>query len=218
MRLATASHPRQLSRSSQRPRARVTRARYPPRGAALGGSACAPLETTVTQRHTLTAIRIRDASVDDVAALARHRAEMFRDMGQLRDESYDALVRASAEYFARTIPIGEYVAWVASPAAAPDTIVGGAGVQLRPMLPRPDETAPELVLGPEGLVVNVFTERPWRRCGVAELLMRQLLAWADARRLARLVLHASPEGRRLYEMLGFVTTNEMRRAADRPPP
>jgi hypothetical protein len=49
---------------------------------------------------------------------------------------------------------------------------------------------------------------------VAELLMRRVLAWAREQRLDRLVLHASPEGRRLYERLGFIATNEMRFAGD----
>jgi hypothetical protein len=40
--------------------------------------------------------------------------------------------------------------------------------------------------------------------------MRHVLEWARAQRLDRLVLHASAEGRALYERLGFVATNEMR--------
>jgi GNAT superfamily N-acetyltransferase len=176
------------------------------------------LETTVALHPARAPIRIRDASVDDVVALARHRAEMFRDMGRLHDDAYERLVRASTDYFVRAIPTGEYVAWVAITTTPPETIVGGAGVQLRPLLPRPDEAGSHLVAGLEGIVVNVFTERPWRRRGVAELVMRQVLAWADARRLGRLVLHASPEARALYERLGFVATNEMRHTGGRPPP
>jgi GNAT superfamily N-acetyltransferase len=61
-----------------------------------------------------------------------------------------------------------------------------------------------------GIVLNVFTEPAWRRCGLAEQLMRQLLAWAQKESLDRLVLHASVDGRQLYERLGFVATNEMR--------
>jgi GNAT superfamily N-acetyltransferase len=68
--------------------------------------------------------------------------------------------------------------------------------------------------GRHALVVNVFTEPAWRRRGIAELLMRRLLAWAREERLDRVVLHASAEGRPLYERLGFVSTNEMRLAED----
>jgi hypothetical protein len=40
--------------------------------------------------------------------------------------------------------------------------------------------------------------------------MRRVLGWAREQRLDRLVLHASDQGRVLYEGLGFVATNEMR--------
>jgi ribosomal protein S18 acetylase RimI-like enzyme len=53
-------------------------------------------------------------------------------------------------------------------------------------------------------------ERTWRRRGIAEALMRTLLDDLAARRVCRIVLHASADGRRLYERLGFTPTNEMR--------
>lgn len=37
-----------------------------------------------------------------------------------------------------------------------------------------------------------------------------MLAWCDTRGIRRLSLHASVEGRALYETLGFTSTNEMR--------
>jgi GNAT superfamily N-acetyltransferase len=67
-----------------------------------------------------------------------------------------------------------------------------------------------LAEGRHAIVLNVFTEPAWRRQGVGELLMREILEWAAQERLDRLVLHASREGRALYERLGFVATNEMR--------
>jgi GNAT superfamily N-acetyltransferase len=46
------------------------------------------------------------------------------------------------------------------------------------------------------------------------MLLQRIIEWARAERLDRLVLHASEEGRALYERFGFVTSNEMRLAAD----
>ncbi len=64
-------------------------------------------------------------------------------------------------------------------------------------------------------MLNVFTEPAWRRRGLAELLMRHILDWARQERLDRLVLHASDDGRPLYERLGFAATNEMRYRGER---
>lgn len=131
-------------------------------------------------------------------------------MGELPDALSDTLEQASAVYFARAIPEGRYVAWVAYARARPSKVIGGAGVQLRELLPRPHPAHSRLMRGPQGLVLNVFTERAWRRRGVAEALMRELLGWCRDHGVESVVLHASKEGRPLYEKLGFTATNEMR--------
>jgi predicted GNAT family acetyltransferase len=64
--------------------------------------------------------------------------------------------------------------------------------------------------GRHAIVLNVWTEPNWRRRGLATLLIKEILAWARTERLDRLVLHASDEGRSVYERLGFIQTNEMR--------
>ena len=91
--------------------------------------------------------------------------------------------------------------------------MAGVGVQLRRVLPHPvGEPGGEIAIaeGRHAIVINVFTEPDWRRRGLATLLMKQIIGWARAERLNRLVLHASDEGRAVYERLGFIQTNEMR--------
>jgi GNAT superfamily N-acetyltransferase len=161
------------------------------------------------------AFLVRPATALDAPALARHRAEMFREMGVLDASFYEALVAASREYFALAIPAGRYLGWVCEPTGERGTIVGGAGVQFRELAPRPDPSGRRLAAGPEAYILNVFTEPPWRRRGVADRLMRELIAWAAGRGIERLTLHASAEGRPVYERLGFAATNEMRRDAAR---
>jgi len=70
------------------------------------------------------------------------------------------------------------------------------------------------VRGPQALVMNVFTERAWRRRGVGEALMREVLRWCRANGVDSVVLHASEDGRPLYWNLGFTPTNEMRYEGD----
>ena len=157
------------------------------------------------------ASRVRRATEADIAILARHRMAMFRDMGKLAARHEESLLQATAAYLREALPRGEYLAWLAEDSDA-GTVIGGAGAQLRTILPRPPEGARDLELGPEAIVLNVYVEREWRRRGVADMLMRALLDELAARRIRRIVLHASAEGRRLYERLGFVVTNEMRLA------
>jgi GNAT superfamily N-acetyltransferase len=152
---------------------------------------------------------IRRAELADVPIIARHRAEMFRDMGELADDAYRSLVEATQQLVSRMIPAGEYVAWLAAPAGRAE-VVAGAGVQLRTLLPRPIVGRAGIRQGPEAIVLNVYTEPAWRRKGAARALMEQVIRWARERRVGRLVLHASAGGRPLYEQLGFESTNEMR--------
>jgi len=154
--------------------------------------------------------RIRRATAADAGVLARHRAEMFRDMGELPASVYDTLIDAARAYLTQAITDGRYVGWVAELDAGSREVVGGAGLQLRELLPRPDVARERLVRGPQGLIVNVYTERAWRRKGVADALMQELLQWCRGNGIESVVLHASDEGRPLYEKLGFRPTNEMR--------
>ena len=154
--------------------------------------------------------RIRRATAADAGVLARHRAEMFRDMGELPASVYDTLIDAARAYLTQAITDGRYVGWVAELDAGSREIIGGAGLQLRELLPRADVARGRLVRGPQGLIVNVYTERAWRRKGVADALMRELLQWCRGNGIESVVLHASDEGRPLYEKLGFRPTNEMR--------
>jgi len=157
---------------------------------------------------------VRVATPSDASILARHRAAMFRDMGVLADALYTSLVDASRDYFAEALPSGEYLGWVAALAERSGEIVAGAGLQLRRALPYPDARRRAVVLGPQGVVLNVYTEPAWRRHGLAALLMLHVLDWAKVNGVKSLVLHASPDGRALYERLGFVPTNEMRFVGD----
>jgi ribosomal protein S18 acetylase RimI-like enzyme len=176
-------------------------------------------KSQTTDRVELTMQRecpfaVREAHTTDIPLLARHRAAMFRDMGQLAPHQEQALERATASYLQEALPRGDYLAWVAEQHAAPPrSIIGGAGVQLRPILPRPRIGADELELGPEAIVLNVYVEPEWRRRGVADALMRAVLDALGERGIRRVVLHASADGRQLYERLGFVPTNEMRLSA-----
>jgi GNAT superfamily N-acetyltransferase len=156
---------------------------------------------------------IRLAAVFDAAVIGWHRARMFQDMGLVPEPLFDTY-RTNCEVRLREqLSSGEYVGWLASPHDFPEKIVAGTGVQLRRVLPHPVcESNGEITIadGRHAIVLNVFTEPEWRRRGIATLLMKEIIAWAETERVDRLVLHASDEGRALYERLGFVQTNEMR--------
>jgi GNAT superfamily N-acetyltransferase len=157
--------------------------------------------------------RIRRATAQDAGIVAWHRARMFQDMGDVSDDAFEILRAKARARLKEWLDSGDYVGWLATPADQPEMVVGGAGVQLQPILPRP-VNASTVGEGRQGTVVNVFTEPQWRRRGIAGLLIKEIITWSKDEHLDRLLLHASDEGRSLYERLGFIAGNEMRFVGD----
>src|SRR5687767_12769828 len=149
-----------------------------------------------------SAIEIRRASEADAPILAHHRVSMFRDMGSAKPSVESELRDAATAQIREAMRTGEYVAWLSYRTREPDRIIGGAGVQLRRLLPRPDGDGSRVLIGREGIVLNVYVEPDSRRLGVARRLMEAILAWVPSTDVVRLVLHASDDGRPLYESIG----------------
>jgi ribosomal protein S18 acetylase RimI-like enzyme len=148
---------------------------------------------------------IRPATLDasDLDAIVHHRRAMFRDMGYRDDPALDAMSAGFRPWLRRKMEAGEYLAWFA---VAPDSsIVAGLGLWLMDWPPH------MVAAGPwRGNLLNVYTEPAHRRRGMARALMQIALDWCAANQVATVILHASPDGRALYESLGFTPTNEMR--------
>lgn len=157
---------------------------------------------------------IRRARVEDAPVIAWHRARMFQDMGMVSPDTFDGLVNEARLWTERALASGEYLGWLGTPKDRPEVIAGGAGVQLRQVAPHPFRPPRDdaFAKGKHAIVLNVFTEPEWRRRGLAQLLMNEILRWSRDEQLDRLVLHSSDEARALYERLGFELTNEMRYA------
>jgi len=152
---------------------------------------------------------IRRCTRDDAATIAHHRVEMFRDMGEVPTaELASELLEKSTRALAALLADGSYVGWFAVDGNS--SVIAGAGVHIKPQLPRISHDQVRIEDSPVPLAVNVYTEPPWRGQGVGRALMRVLMQWATQEGADRVVLHASNAGRPLYESLGFHGTNEMR--------
>jgi GNAT superfamily N-acetyltransferase len=153
--------------------------------------------------------QIRRAIAQDADIVAWHRARMFQDMGDVSGDAFEILRTKARAQLEQWIDSGDYIGWLATPANKPEMVVAGAGVQLQPILPRPVGVS-TIGEGRQGTILNVFTEPQWRRRGIAGLLIQEIIIWSRNEQLDRLILHASDEGRSIYEKLGFVASNEMR--------
>jgi GNAT superfamily N-acetyltransferase len=147
--------------------------------------------------------RIRRATVEDAPVIARHRAAMFRDMGDVSGDDVARIESSSLVYMRQMMAERRYLGWLAE---RQGEVVAGCGLIISQLLPRPGA----IDGGAQALIVNVYCESEHRRRGLARALMTAMLDWCKRERIAKVVLHASRDGRPLYEGLGFVQTNEMR--------
>ena len=110
---------------------------------------------------------------------------------------------SSRPLFARALGEGSYRGWLAQDHDG--RVVAGGGIILLPYHSSPRDPSPQ-----RAWIVNMYTEPEHRRQGLARRLMDEMIGWCRGRRMTTVYLHASEEGRALYESLGFTPTNEMR--------
>jgi GNAT superfamily N-acetyltransferase len=148
-------------------------------------------------------IIIRAATVVDIPQLVRHRRMMWWDMGRRDEEAFRLMELAAHDYFPSAIADGSYRGFLAIDPTG--KVIAGGGVVISPWPGVLGQREPR-----RAMILNMYVEREHRRRGVARSLMQAMVGWCKDHGFMSVGLHASDEGRPLYEQLGFKPTNEMR--------
>ena len=148
-------------------------------------------------------VRIRTGSIRDLAHLLHHRRAMFAEMGGADETMLDRMQEASEQYLRDALVSGMYRAWLAE--TGDGRVVSGGGIAIVPWPGSPGFPATR-----RGWILSVYTEPGYRRRGIARRIMETIVEWCRAEGFAYVSLHASQDGRLLYEKMGFEATNEMR--------
>ena len=146
---------------------------------------------------------IRQANLNDLDELVQLRLDLMREVGSLKvgvDEA--ALTRATRKYFVDKLPKGEFLAWVAE---VDGRLVGISGLILFERPPTADNLS-----GQEGYVLNMYTVPEWRGKGIATALLTEIINFAKTTGARRLRLHATPDGKPVYEKALFVPLSATR--------
>jgi len=147
-------------------------------------------------------IQIREATVADIPEILRQRRRMYEDMHSTDAQALAKMASLTAGYLATALQEGTFRSWLACIQGSP--IAGGA-VLITPWPAHPYDLECR-----RATILNVYTDPAHRRQGIARQLMQTMIAWCKQQGLARVTLHASDDGRHLYESLGFEPSNEMR--------
>ena len=118
--------------------------------------------------------------------------------GAADHEAVDRLLKALEPYLRVAIPEGRWHTWIAEP--------GGCGsIEIVPWVPGRQDPAPR-----RAWIHSLYVEPSYRRRGIGQRLTQTIIAWCREQGFQWVYLHASEQGRPLYESLGFATSSEMR--------
>ncbi len=158
-----------------------------------------------SRRRPTPAFVLRRARAADLPLLVDHRHRMWIDIGgRLRRDvnRSDAVYR---RWIRARLAAHEAVGWIAvAPGGRP---IGSGVVWLTPTQPRPGRIGRK---GRMPYIMTMYTDPAARGQGVATAIVRAMIAWARQHDYARIFLHASRQGRPVYERIGFVAANELR--------
>ena len=147
-------------------------------------------------------IKIRPATLSDIATILHHRRSMYEDMGKRDERALSMMAEASEPYFREALSDGTYRGFLAENNEG--RVIAGGGIVISPWPAHPSELHAR-----RAMILNMYTEKDYRRRGIAKRLMLTMLEYLRKEGFPKVSLHASDEGRPLYESLGFEISNEM---------
>jgi GNAT superfamily N-acetyltransferase len=147
-------------------------------------------------------LQVRPMGANDVAAVTQLRLALLMETGAATDDglAIQALCSATEAFFRRSLSSGEWQTWAAvAPFDGAVVAIGSLALWQRP----PYAGNPQ---GLDAYLLNMYTTPAHRGRGAARDIAEAALAWARQRGVPKLVLHATPAGRVLYQTLGFTAS------------
>lgn len=135
----------------------------------------------------------RKANIKDVSQLVELRKKQLIDEGCYSENNIDDELE---RYFFASITNENLVVWIAT---EHEYIIGTAGVcffQYPPSFSNPT--------GRIAYITNVYTKKQYRKQGIATKLLELILEDIKTTDCKFARLHASSQGKKLYEKIGFV--------------
>ena len=146
----------------------------------------------------MDAVTIRHATLADLPLLLQYRRAMAEEMDGADEVAMNRMMTALEPYLRGAIPEGRWHAWMAEPG-------GCSSVEIVQWVPGRLDPTPR-----RAWIHSVYIERSFRRRGIGRRLTETMVAWCRKQGFGWIYLHASEQGRPLYESLGFERSTEMR--------
>ena len=142
------------------------------------------------------------ATLNDLDELVRLRIAFLKEVQQAETRQYseEELSTSLREYLYKNINNDSFVAWLA---ISNGEIVATSGLCFFEITP-----GFTLIDGKIAYILNIYTLPEWRGKGIGKQVFDHVLQEAVSRGYKRISLHASDDGRPIYEKFGFRLTGD----------
>jgi ribosomal protein S18 acetylase RimI-like enzyme len=142
-------------------------------------------------------ITFRKATLNDLQQLTELRINFLKEVHPEPDDSRDKLLSDQLQsYFKEHLQTGDFVNWLAED---DDKIIATGGISFYSIPPNFFNLS-----GNRAYILNIYTLPEYRRKGIAKQVFEKLMNEAKARGVTQVSLHASEDGRPLYQQFGFM--------------
>lgn len=138
----------------------------------------------------------------DLDLICRHRVAMFTDGGRRAASDLAEMNSAFRLWLEPRLADGRYFGFMVEDGDKP---IAGIGLMELDWPPHPSHQDD----GRRGYVLNMFVEPPYRKQGIAQMLLDRTDQEFKQRGLKYAILHTTTAGRSLYEQAGWQATTEM---------
>lgn len=159
-------------------------------------------EDTIEDSNKVVEFKIRKALISDIPALVKLRRIMFESMGGFGEDQLHKSDEASTKYFSENIPTNKFHGWVIEGPNKEIISCGGVVIDIHP-------PGPLNFSGKIAYIMNLSTLPEYRTKGAGTLVLSTILDWISEKRISTVTLHATEDGKSLYQKFKFRDSNEM---------
>jgi len=146
---------------------------------------------------------IQYATLKDTKLLVKHRLNMWHDIHPEPTASATGTEDRTRNWIKEKLSSGKLIGFIAK--TEEGQVAGSGCIWIREQPPLPFSPFIEVPY-----LMSLYTEKEFRRKGVARLIVKTAISWCKARGYDRVNLDASETGKSLYETLGFKPGYSMR--------
>lgn len=138
----------------------------------------------------------------DLDLVCQHRVAMFTDGGRRSKSDLTVMDSNFRVWLEPRLKDGRYFGFIVEDGNIP---IAGIGLMELDWPPHPSHQDDDR----RGYVLNMFVDPPYRKQGIAQMLLEKADSEFEQRGIRYAILHTTSAGRSLYEQTGWEATSEM---------